>query len=133
MFRRRTSGAAVPEPGFDIVDHHLLEVGGHCSAAQRRHLFAIDEYWRSRLLASARERNADIGVLAFAGSIDDAAHHGDVEPLHTGIAPLPLGHGCVDEALIVAGEFLKVRRGRPSASRTGGDEGHKNPKATGLY
>ena len=35
LLRRRASGAALPEAALDIVDHHLLELGGDRGAAQR--------------------------------------------------------------------------------------------------
>src|SRR4249919_2336815 len=84
---------------LDVVDHHLLEVGGERRAAQRCSLFAVDEDRGGRLFAGARQRNADIGMLALPRPIDDATHHSDVERLDTRIALLPLGHRLADESL----------------------------------
>ena len=50
-----------------------------CRAAQRHGLAAVDEDRSGRLLAGARQRNPDIGVLRLARSVHDAAHDRDVE------------------------------------------------------
>ena len=63
----------------DVVDHQRLEVGGDVGAAQGAELLAVDEHRRGRRFAGARQRDADIGVLGFAGAVDDAAHDRDVE------------------------------------------------------
>src|SRR3954451_7252810 len=102
LFRRGASGAAMAETALDIVDHHLLEVGRNGGAAQGHRLLAVDEDRRGRLLARSRERNPDVGVLALARPVDDAAHDRDVERLHAGVLPLPRRHRLVDEALDVA-------------------------------
>jgi len=65
LLRRRAPRACAVSP-LDVVDHHLLEVGGHRRAAQRHGLLAVDEDRRGRLLAGAGQRNADVGVLALA-------------------------------------------------------------------
>ena len=51
----------MPETALDIVDHHLLEIGGNGCAAQGHGLLAVDEDRRGRLLARSRERNPDVG------------------------------------------------------------------------
>src|ERR671935_176 len=105
---------------------------GRRGAGQCRHFLAVDEDRRGGLLAGSGKRNADIGVLAFARPVDDAAHDRDVERLDAGIAPLPLGHRGMNEPLDIAGELLERRRGRASAARAGGDQRHENAKAHGL-
>ena len=70
---------------IDVLDHHLLEVGGDRRSAQRAELLAVDEHRRGRRFAGAGQRDADVGVLGFAGTVDDAAHHRDVERLDAGI------------------------------------------------
>src|SRR2546430_17100932 len=50
LLRRRPPGAARAVPPLDVVDHHLLEVGGHGGAAQGRDLLAVAEHRRRRLL-----------------------------------------------------------------------------------
>src|SRR5690606_30261524 len=95
LFRR---GARAGAPAaLDVADHHLLEIGRQRRAAQRCRLPAVDEHRRGRLFAGAGQRDADVGVLALARTVDDAAHHRDVQRLNTGIARLPLRHGVADE------------------------------------
>src|SRR5581483_6789400 len=98
LLRRRPSRAGA-EPPLDVIEHHLLEVGGECRAAQRRGFLAVDEDRSRRLLAGAGERNADVGVLAFARPVDDATHHRDRHRLDARIARLPFRHGEADEVL----------------------------------
>src|SRR5262245_21852778 len=132
LLRRRTPRAALPEAAVDVVDHHLLELGGDGRAAEGHRLLAIDEYRRRRALAGARERNADVGMLALARAVDDAAHHRDVERLDARIAFLPLRHRFVDEALDVARELLERGRGGSTAARAGRDQRHEGAEAHGL-
>src|SRR5215472_8999750 len=76
LFRRCLAGGR-SEAALDIIDDDLLEIGGQHRTAERHGLFAVDKNRRCRLLASARQRNADIGVFGFAWTVDDAAHHRD--------------------------------------------------------
>src|SRR4249920_2726773 len=62
-----------PAP-FDIVDHHLLEVGAERGPAQGGGLLAVDKHRSGRLLAGAGQRDPDIGMLGFPGAVHDAAH-----------------------------------------------------------
>src|SRR5438093_2819474 len=102
LLRRRPSRAAVAKPAVDVVDHHLFEIRRDRGAAQGHRLLAVDEDGRGRALAGARQRDADVGVLALARPVDDAAHHRDVERLDTRIALLPLRHRLMDETLDIA-------------------------------
>src|SRR5216683_5228911 len=121
LLRRGTPRAAGAETALDVVDHHGLEIGRERRAAQGRGLLAVDEDRRGRLLAGAGQRDADVGVLALARTVDDAAHHRDVERLDAGVARLPRWHRVADEALDVTGQFLeRSGRGAP-ATGTGGD------------
>src|SRR5229473_1738145 len=92
LLRRRPPRAASAEAALDIIDHHGLEVGRERRAAQGRGLLAVDEDRRGRRLAGAGQRNADVGVLALARSVDDAAHVAglrlDSEPNIRGVDPL---------------------------------------------
>src|SRR6185437_16295441 len=72
LFCRLRAGAPPP---LNIVDDHLLEICGDGRAAQGRRLLAVDEDRCGRLLASARQRDADISMLTLPRSVDDAAHH----------------------------------------------------------
>src|SRR6266852_6442160 len=100
----------------DIVDHHRLEFGGDIGAAQGAEFLAVDEYRRRRGLAGAGQRNADIGMLGFAGTVDDAAHDRNVERFDPGIARLPAGHLIADEILDAARQFLEGGRGGAAAA-----------------
>src|ERR1700739_2561075 len=71
LLRRRPRAVAVA--ALDVIDHQLLEIGGERRAAQRCSFLAVDEDWRGRLLAGAGERDADVGVLGFAGAVEDGA------------------------------------------------------------
>src|SRR5882724_9948603 len=68
----------------DIVDHHRLELGGDVGAAQGAEFLAVDEHRRRRGFAGAGQGDTDVGMLRFAGTIDDAAHDRDVERFNTG-------------------------------------------------
>src|SRR5262245_15322015 len=130
--RRSAVAASLAEATLDIVEHHLLELGGGAGAAQGRGLLAVDEHRRCRCLAGARQRDADIGVLRFAGAVDDAAHHRDGQRLHAWIAALPLWHLVADEVLDVAGKLLEGGRSGAPAAGTGGDERHEAAEAHAL-
>jgi len=73
----------------DIVDHQRLEFGRNRRAPQGAELLAVDEHGCGRRFAGAGQGDADIGVLGFAGAVDDAAHDRDVELLDAGILRLP--------------------------------------------
>src|SRR5258705_11255570 len=132
LLRRGPPRAAVAEAAIDIVDHHLLEVGRDRRAAQGHRLLAVDEDGRRRALTGAGKRDANVGVLALARPVHDAAHHRDVERLHAGIALLPLRHRLMDEALDVARELLERGRGGTPAARTGRHQRHEGAEAHGL-
>ena len=83
-------------------------------------LLAVDEH-RGRALAGAGQADADVGMLALARAIDDAAHHRDVHALYTRIAALPDRHLLAQPGLDAVGQFLEQSAGGPAASRAGGD------------
>src|ERR1700730_16814123 len=60
-----------------------------------------------RRLACARQRDADVGLLGLAWSIDDAAHYREAHGLDARILPPPLGHAVADHFLHVACELLE--------------------------
>src|SRR5271157_1184292 len=120
------------ESALDVIDDDLLEISGQRRAAERHGLFAVDKNRRGRLLAGARQRNADIGMFGLAWAVDDAAHHRDVEALHARVKRLPFRHRVVDEALDVGGELLKGGRGRAAAAGAGRDQRHECAQTYGL-
>src|SRR6516165_3135745 len=131
LFRRRLAGGR-SEAALDIINDDLLEIGGQRRTAERHGLFAVDKNRRCRLLAGARQRNADIGVFGFAWTVDDAAHHRDVEALDAWIARLPFRHRVADEALDASRELLKCSRSGTAAAGAGSDKRHECAQAQGL-
>src|SRR5262249_20239243 len=129
LLRRGAPRAAMAEAAIDVVDHDLLEVGRDRRAAQGHRLLAINEDGRRRTLASSGKRDADIGVLALARPVHDAAHHCDVERLDARVTLLPLWHRLLDEALDVARELLERGRGGAPAARARRDQRHKGAEA----
>ncbi len=77
-------GLASAESLGDVVLDQLMELLRDVVAAQRQGLFAVDEHGRGRSLAGCRQTDADVGMLAFAGAVDDAAHDRDLELLDAG-------------------------------------------------
>src|SRR5690606_11976660 len=61
----------------DVVVHQLAELGGELfgRALQGGELLAVDVNRAVGRLAGARQADADVGRLAFAGAVDHAAHH----------------------------------------------------------
>src|SRR5690348_5367570 len=77
---------------FDIVFDDGLEFGRDVWAAECHGLFAVDEDGRGRGFSGPRQRYADVGMLALARTIHDAAHDGEVERLDPWIPRLPVRH-----------------------------------------
>src|SRR5262245_3111490 len=81
-----------PEPLSDQRAHHFLELLGDIRSPQSRCLLSVDEDRRGRRLARAGKRNTYVGVLRFAGSVDDASHHGHFQLPDARISFAPQGH-----------------------------------------
>src|SRR3982750_1912320 len=60
---------------LDVALDQRVELGGDVLAAQRQRLLAVDEDRRRRRPAGPRQADADVGVLALARAVDDAANH----------------------------------------------------------
>ena len=61
-------------------------------------------------LAGAGQRDADVGMLRFAGSVDDAAHHRDLQVLDRPVISfLPHRHVLAQIALDLLRQFLEPR------------------------
>src|SRR5213594_1791494 len=71
LFRRAAARAGSAEAALDIIEHQVLEIGRKRRAAQGVGLLAVDEHRGGRLLAGARQRDADVGVLGLARAVDD--------------------------------------------------------------
>src|SRR5690242_20231968 len=61
-------------------------------AFQGDRLFSILVNRSDGPLAGAGEADSDVGVLALAGAVHDASHHGDGHVLDALEMPTPLGH-----------------------------------------
>ena len=68
------------------------------------------------LLEGAGQRDADVGVLALARAVHDAAHHRHLHLLHAGVALAPHRHLLVDVALDLLRQLLEERAGRAAAA-----------------
>src|SRR3954467_7961449 len=64
------------EPLLDVVLDDLVELAGDVLAAQGHRLLPVDEDGGGGRLAGAGQADADVGMLALARAVDDAAHHG---------------------------------------------------------
>jgi hypothetical protein len=93
---------------------------------------AVDKNGRCRALARARQTDPDVGVLALARAVDDAAHDRDVEALDPGVALLPDRHLSPEKTLDAIGQLLEVGAGGPAAARAGGNLGRELPQAQAL-
>ncbi len=92
------AGAGQREAGLDVLLDHRDEVVGQGRALERAHLLAVDVDRRARLLAGARQADADVGGAALAGAVDDAAHHGHLQLGDARALGAPLGHAGLEVA-----------------------------------
>src|SRR6266478_2725858 len=72
---------------LDVVVENFEELGDDAVALEGQLEGAVHEHGRLGLLEGAGERDADIGVLALAGTVDHAAHHRHLELFHTRVLP----------------------------------------------
>src|SRR6266508_841746 len=70
----------------NVVVEDLEEVGDDGVALEGELEGAIDEHRGLGLLEGAGQRDADVGVLALPGAVDDAAHDGHAEVLDARVA-----------------------------------------------
>ena len=85
--------------------------------------FAVDVDGGLGFFEGAGEGDADVGVLGFAGAVDDAAHDGELEFFDAGVLLFPLGHRLDEVVLDALGEFLEVGGGGAAAAGAAGDLG----------
>src|ERR1700722_5247272 len=64
--------------GRDVLIQDDDELRHDGLAAQRHGELAVDVNGRNRLFEGAGQRDPDVGVLRFSGTIDHAAHHRDL-------------------------------------------------------
>ena len=110
---------------LDVVVEDLLELGDDGVAAQRGRELAVDVDGSDGILKSAGQADAEVGVLRFAGAVDDAAHDGELELFDAGIFLAPLGHGGAQVALNLLGELLEIRARRAAAAGAARDLRHE--------
>src|SRR5690606_34343675 len=115
--------------GRDVVVEDALELLGDVVAPQRRQQPAVHVDRRLGLLKGAGERDADVGVLALARPVDDAAHDRDPEVFDPRVLPAPFGHALLDVALHFFGQLLEVCAGGAAAAGAGGHLGRKGAQS----
>src|SRR4051812_15025215 len=77
---------------LDVILDQLLKFFGDALALERRAFFAIDINGGDRSLARAGQADADVGVLALAGTVHDTAHDGHRHLLDADVTLAPLRH-----------------------------------------
>src|SRR5213596_225979 len=125
--RVATQAPAFPISSTDVFLDQLLEFLGDPLAFQSNGLDSIHVDRRDRALAGPGEADADIGVLAFAGPVDDAAHDRDVHVFDSGVALAPLRHLLAQEALDLFGQLLEIGAGGAAATRA--SDHHRRERA----
>src|SRR5271154_6603837 len=65
----------------DVVVHQRLKRRGQLGVGsfERREFLAVDVNGAARGLSGARQADTDVGGLGFAGAVDDAAHHRELQ------------------------------------------------------
>src|SRR5271157_1357759 len=122
---RGSALCALAVVALDVAIEDLLELGYDGVAAEGGGEFAVDVDGGFGLLEGAGEADAQVGVLGFAGTVDDAAHDRYLEFLDAGILLAPLGHGGAQVGLDLLGQFLEIGTGGAAAARATGDLGHE--------
>src|SRR5579875_450343 len=119
---------------FDVVVEEFLEGGGELvvGAFEGDEFFAVDVDGAAWLFAGAGKADADVGGAGFAGTVDDAAHDGELQFFHAFVLCFPFGHFVANVALDAFGELLKRGVGGASAAGASGDAGSERAQAEGL-
>src|SRR5690606_1718225 len=123
---------AVAITALDIVLDNGFEFLCDAVALQGDAAFAVDIDRRRGDFARAGQADADVGVTAFARTIDHATHDRDVHGLDTGIARLPDRHLVAQIALYAVGKLLEHRAAGASAAWAGHHHGGEGAQAHGL-
>src|SRR6188768_100703 len=109
-----------------------LELLGDAPALERHGLLAVDVNRRHRHFAGARQADADVRVLGFAGSVDHAAHHRDAHVLDPGIGALPDWHLLAQIGLDLVRQLLEHGAGGAPAARAGAHHRRERAQPHGL-
>src|SRR6201987_3215504 len=106
---------ALPIAALDVVVENLLELGHDGIPAQCRVKLSVYIDRGLGLFECSRPAEAEVGILGFARSVHNAAHHRKLEFFHTRIFLAPLRHRGTQVALNLFCELLEVRaRGAPA-------------------
>ena len=116
----------------NVFIQNLLEVLDDGVAAESGHEAAVDVDGGFGLFEGAGERDADVGMLRFAGSVDDAAHHGKLEIFDARILGAPCRHAGAEVVLNLLGEFLEKGACCAAAAGACGDLGCETPDTERL-
>src|SRR5439155_6232674 len=117
---------------LDVVVENLEEFGDDLVALESELERAVHEDGRFGFLEGARQRDADVRVLALARAVDHTAHDRDLQLLHTRLLGLPPRHLGAEIGLDLLARLLEEGRGRPAAAGAGRHLGQKAPQAHGL-
>src|SRR5690348_2699526 len=109
---RRSGARARRKLARDVLLDELLEFLGDPLALQRHGLLAVLVDGCDGAFAGARQADADIRVLALAGTVHDAAHDRDAHVLDALEPAPPLGHAMADVRLDALRELLEIRARR---------------------
>src|SRR5260221_3172070 len=109
-----------------VIVEDLEKVGDNRVALECYEQLAVHVDRRFWLLESSRERDSDICVLRFTGSIDHATHHCNPQVRYSWISRSPFGHLIAKVSLDILCHFLEESR---SSTSTAGTCGHLRVKA----
>src|SRR6202034_811053 len=134
LTRSRSSCAALQTrvAARHVLLDDLLEFLGDLLALERDGLRAVLVHRCHRTLAGAWQADAEVGVLALAGTVDDAAHYGDRHVLDAGKLAPPLRHARADVRLDPLCELLEIAAGGAAAARAGDHQRLEGAQSHGL-
>ena len=117
---------------FNVVVQDPDELCDDMIAAQCAFQLAVDVDRRDGLFESAGERDTNMGVFGFAGTVDHASHDGDLHFLDACVAQLPHRHLLAQIALDLVGHVLEEGAGGAAAARASGDLWRETPQLKRL-
>src|SRR6185503_8840783 len=116
---RRIGGSADRRiVGVDVAVQDSEELRDNRVASKGRVQPAVDEDRCHGLLEGSGKRNAQMRVLALAGTVHDASHHGHPELRDTGARVAPHRHLVSQVILDLLRHFLEEGAGGPAAAGT---------------
>src|SRR5680860_1587536 len=115
-----------------VILDQLLELLRNSLAFKNHGPLAVDVHRCDRGFAGAGQADADVGVLALAGAVDDATHHRHGHVFHAVILCPPHGHPLAQVRLDIARQPLEIVRGRAPAAGAGHHHGRERTQPHGL-